>query len=312
MSNLGVTLLMPVRNGANFIERSVGFLMQNARPTDEILIVDDGSEDETPTILKRLSQKHPILHVVKGHGNGLAHALNLGVSEAEHPWIARFDVDDRYPGNRLEIQRGYISGHVVSVFSDYNTWNTNNRFLGQICSPIFPTPTKLSLILNQRTAHPSVLFSKSAVIEVGKYREDYFPAEDLDLWYRLGEIGDLISAPVPLLDYTIHQHSTSATKRQDMIKQLNRITNEMRFTKNFEFKVHRFADEELWTYRNMDNPDARILLFLREYFIYAKLYENRSASVNRMAKLIKQHVTFTRGLSAISELAYYKLIRSLS
>jgi glycosyltransferase involved in cell wall biosynthesis len=151
------------------------------------------------------------INILHTHGLGLVTALNLGIKIATHQWIARFDVDDRYSENRLKYQRKLINENVVAIFSDYSITDLDNRNFGIIPSGVNSHAIKLSLISSQRTAHSSVLFRKSAAIEVGGYLESEFPAEDLGLWLRLARCGDFLSVPETLMHYRLSKGSISSS-----------------------------------------------------------------------------------------------------
>jgi hypothetical protein len=105
-----------------------------------------------------------------------------------------------------------IDEKVVCVFSDYRIRGTEGQDLGLIPSPVDPLPTLMSLVTNLRTPHPVVIMRKDAVLRIGGYRESDFPAEDLSLWLRLSEVGDLVSVPEELFTYFLHKNSITATR----------------------------------------------------------------------------------------------------
>lgn len=225
--NLPISLLLPIRNGERFLSSARAQLQSNADSNDEILIVDDGSTDNSARLIREWAQQDHRVRLLKGQGEGLVSALNLGMAEASNEWIARFDVDDCYATNRLDTQRRTIREGMVACFSDYEFIGDNSRHFGTIPSAVFPSAVSVSLCKSQRTAHPSVLFSKNAVCAVGGYRQQDFPAEDLSLWLRLSRVGDLISIPDVLLFYRLGQGSISMTRRIEIQKETKRLIEEI-------------------------------------------------------------------------------------
>jgi glycosyltransferase involved in cell wall biosynthesis len=187
-------------------------------PSDEALVIDDDSTDETPLLLKKWADSNPQVRVMRNRGSGLVDALNMGLNEARFNWVARVDVDDQYNQGRLLVQRGLIRNDVVAIFSDYKLFFEGVNPLGTIHSAVFAPAVSISLISSQRTAHPSVLFSKRAAMSVGGYRKQDFPAEDLSLWLRISRLGKLISSPEVLLHYRVGGNSISGTRRDEMRK----------------------------------------------------------------------------------------------
>ena len=212
-----VTALMPVKNGAVFLKKSIPQLQLSCKTTDEILIIDDFSEDNSAEIVKDAARTDQRIRLLINSNPGIVGALNLGLSEASNEWIARFDVDDRYEISRLDEQRVSISANVIGIFSDYDFFGEDFQYLGTIPSAIDSDAVAVSLISSQRTAHPSILFNKGSVLDVGGYKQEDFPAEDLSLWLRMSRVGNLVSIPKVLLHYRLSAGSVTGTKRQASI-----------------------------------------------------------------------------------------------
>lgn len=213
-----ITLLLPVKNGETYLPRSIADLGMNAQPGDEILVVDDGSVDATPQLLNKWRLSDTKVRIIRGPGDGLVKALNLGIREASNNWIARFDVDDHYSRERLSTQRLQISPQTAAIFSDYRIFSAGRSNLGTIPSAVLPSAVSVSLVNSQRTPHPSVLYNRDILLSVGGYRAEDFPAEDLSLWLRLSRVGDLISVPMVLLDYRISSASISGQNQLYMLE----------------------------------------------------------------------------------------------
>ena len=207
-----ITAIVPVRNGAKFLSDFLPSIVKACSDDDEIIFIEDHSTDESLQILNEFSSKHRNTRVVISEKSGLVHALNKGINEASHSWLARFDCDDSYAVTRLDQQVAMIKPSVVCIFSDYRISAPGGQNLGLIPSPVDPIATKISLISNVRTPHPVALINKEAAIKVGGYIESDFPAEDLSLWLRLSAEGELVSVPEELLTYFLHTNSVTGTK----------------------------------------------------------------------------------------------------
>lgn len=212
-----VTVLLPVRNGERTLRAAIQDLLIGMRDSDELLVVDDGSEDGTPAILAQAEDSDDRLRVIRTSGTGLVGALNLGMRESSHRLIARADADDRYPVERLERQRTQLSPGVVLVTGDYRI-RAGGKTLGEIPCAITPPFVAASMIHPQRIPHPGVLFDRDAVIDAGGYRPEDFPAEDLALWLRLSACGEFVGTPSVTVDWTMSlssvSHRNQAIQRQ--------------------------------------------------------------------------------------------------
>jgi glycosyltransferase involved in cell wall biosynthesis len=217
---------MPVKNGIQFLPRAKVMISENCGELDEIIVINDHSSDGTGNFLQSWAAEDHRVRAIDNSGSGLVDALNLGLLSAQHNWVARFDVDDIYVPSRISRQISAITSESVAIFSDYSLSTSIGKNLGTIPSGVDSDVVAISLYKSQRTPHPSVLFSKSHVIEVGGYRASDFPAEDLSLWLRLARVGELISIPEAFLNYQINPNSVTSlnqgkmvSKRLDLLKE---------------------------------------------------------------------------------------------
>lgn len=212
-----LSVLMPVRNGARTIGAAMGDLLPSLGAADEFLIVDDGSEDDTENIVALAAAVDPRIRMIRTLGVGLVGALNLGLREASHKWLARADADDRYPVNRLPCQRAAVGPDVVLVTGDYRA-TFGSRDLGEIPCALTSPFVVASLIHPQRVPHPGVLVNREAIQAAGGYQQEDFPAEDLALWLRLAREGTFVGTPIRVVDWSMSSasvtHSRQLSQRQ--------------------------------------------------------------------------------------------------
>jgi glycosyltransferase involved in cell wall biosynthesis len=213
-----ITALMPVRNGMKFLGRSRVTLDASLAPGDELIIINDNSIDGTSKFLEKWQDENSQVRVIENKGSGLISSLQLGVAESQNNWIARYDVDDEYPTNRLKIQRNAISEGVGAIFSDYKFISDSDLNLGVLPSPIENHATSISLVNGNRTPHPSVLFCKDAYSESRGYRDFDYLVEDLSLWLRMSRVSKIISVPEVLLNYRLHSNSVTLSNQSEMRK----------------------------------------------------------------------------------------------
>lgn len=304
-----LTVLMPVRNGELFIENSLKMITENIRSDDEIIVVDDASSDGTQVLLKSLCREIPQLRVIKNKGKGIVDSLNLGISEAENDLIARFDVDDKYPPQRLEVQRDRFSKSTVALFSDYAFRKNGAEFLGYVPSPIFPLPTGISLVNSQRTAHPSVLLNKGAVLEVGAYRTNDFPAEDLSLWLRLLRVGNLESIPSNLLQYNLSLNSTSGVHYKVAKQETLKLIKSLGIPRSLISEALETLDNCLANYRQETYSQERTLLHVRDLQKAIAIFGCTDSQKRKFKSLFVQEILKKSSLSAGISLAYWKTRR---
>lgn len=122
-----VTVIIPTYNYGAFIEESISSVFNQTRLPDEIIVVNDGSTDNTSEVLKKYSDKQ--ISVITTTNQGVSAARNTGLDNASGDVIAFLDADDRWLPDMLDRQMRLIEAdpEIVCVFSNFirfNSWNT--------------------------------------------------------------------------------------------------------------------------------------------------------------------------------------------
>ena len=201
-----VTVLLPVRNGAETLAAAAGSILQQSFEAFELLIVDDGSRDRTAAVAAGLARADPRVRLIRQDALGLVAALNRGVSEARAGLIARMDADDVADPERLTLQVAAMARRPLVALL-----GTGWRVVGgdgAVRRVALPPQTDAGLRAAMRTAnalaHPTVMLRREAVRRVGGYRPAFERAEDYDLWLRLMDRYEAACLSEVLLDYREH------------------------------------------------------------------------------------------------------------
>jgi glycosyltransferase involved in cell wall biosynthesis len=293
-----VTALMPVKNGALFLKKSLPQLQLSCKATDEILIIDDFSDDNTAEIVKDAARTDQRIRLLSNPNPGIVGALNLGLSEASNQWIARFDVDDDYEVCRLDEQRVWISSNVIGIFSDYDFFSDASSYLGTIPSAIDSDAVAVSLISSQRTAHPSILFNRSSVLEVGGYLQKDFPAEDLSLWLRMSRAGKLISIPKVLLHYRLS--AGSVTKRQASILKKSSLIQSIGINPLNVEKASSKLEQIFEVYKPESFSNEREILLIRDLIMILRTHKLSAKSSKKLKSQLIAYIA--RNLASSSKM----------
>jgi glycosyltransferase involved in cell wall biosynthesis len=174
----------------------------------EFIVVNDGSDDRSLEIMLQYAASDPRIVVLdKGH-TGLTDSLNCGIRKARARWIARIDADDLCEPGRLKKQMSYLSRNPRTVLLGTGCIETDATG-APVMSHRYPgTHRRLVRRLERRRAffpHSSAVFETSLAGRLGGYRAEYVLCEDLDLWLRLSEQGDLACLPDRLVRLRRHQ-----------------------------------------------------------------------------------------------------------
>jgi glycosyltransferase involved in cell wall biosynthesis len=204
-----ISIVMPVWNGEKFLAAAVDSLLAQTFTDFELLVIDDGSTDRTPEILRAYAD--PRLRVLRLDHAGIVLALNHGLAHARADWVARMDVDDLSEPRRLERQWQAVNRHPGAVLchSDVTLFGEASIMPGEARLPRSRSFMALRLCHQCPVTHSSVLFKKAAVLAVGGYVPEERHAEDYSLWGRLLEQGEFIALPEKLVWFRLHVQSVS-------------------------------------------------------------------------------------------------------
>jgi glycosyltransferase involved in cell wall biosynthesis len=181
-----ITVLMPAYNAAEFIAQAVDSVLQQSFTGFELLVVDDGSSDNTISIVQSFSDKR--IRLLQLPHKGIAAALNRGLEAALGKYIARFDADDICYPRRLQVQVDFLSANpdfiVCGCAADYITAEGDFVFTYQ--PPGFSYTDLLVSYKNKCPfIHSGVMYVKDAIVQAGGYNEYAHTFEDHLLWSQL-------------------------------------------------------------------------------------------------------------------------------
>ena len=207
-----ITILMPVRNGARWLTEAVESVLQQSYADFELLMIDDGSSDDTPRMAAGFEQGDSRVRVLRQNQLGLVAALNRGLSEARGSLIARLDADDVALPRRLERQVALFESRprLTLLGSWAEKIDEAGEPLGTLRPESDPQKLKAELLKKNPVIHSSVMFLADAARQCGGYRKVFEAAEDFDLWLQMSERGDIAIASEVLIKYRVHRQSVSA------------------------------------------------------------------------------------------------------
>ncbi len=220
MSSPTISVLLPVRNGGDWLATAVSSILQQTLPDLELLVIDDHSTDQA---LPALPRDDPRLRLLSNPSHGIVAALNYGLARAQGRFIARMDADDISYPERLERQLAFLHAHPEIAIC-----GTQVRFIDADGTPngvqdgfrlyadwlnSLTTPDSIAheIYVESPIPHPSVLLRRQVLDQLGGYRERLW-AEDYDLWLRAHQAGFRFGKPKGiLLDWRDHHQRLSRT-----------------------------------------------------------------------------------------------------
>lgn len=212
MPTLAITVLMSCYNAARWLEEAINSVLNQSFKEFEFIIIDDGSNDDTLKIIQQFAARDHRIVVIAKPNTGLADSLNIGLAKARGEWIARLDADDICTPDRLKQQYAYARtgqgivfvGSGLTIIDEYGDalkthhYPLQHAFLLKRLRTLQPFP-----------AHSSAFYLTSAARKINGYRPRITRAEDLDLWLRLSEMGELACINAPLISLRKHADQIS-------------------------------------------------------------------------------------------------------
>jgi glycosyltransferase involved in cell wall biosynthesis len=224
MEDLSIVAIIPLYNGAPWIEGAIRSVFAQTVQPDEFIVVDDGSTDNGPAIVEKLALERPITLLRKPNG-GQSAARNFGVARSRSALIALLDQDDCWYPNHLEALRRVFKRHkglpLGWVYSDFDDIDIDGRMVARnfVTTPRLEHPKRhLGTLLGQGLIiQPSAtLISRVAFEEVGGFDERMCGYEDDDLFLRIFRASyDNAYVSFPTSQWRIHSASCGASNRND-------------------------------------------------------------------------------------------------
>ena len=205
-----ISVLMPVLNGEQFIRQALDSVL--AQPlAAEILVIDNGSSDDTLEILSDYVKRDSRVKLLHCTEKGVSKALNTGLDHANGTLIARLDSDDKMSPQRLKRQLQIIENHpdVVLVSSQIAYIDSEGTEIGKSKYPVGRLTLLRHFLLRNPVAHPSVMFRKEIAARAGNYSPEFEGSEDLDLWIRMLNYGSIFSSEELLTSYRVHENQVT-------------------------------------------------------------------------------------------------------
>ena len=186
-----VSVLLPCYNAEATLEQALDSLQNQTYPNFEIIAVDDGSTDNTLTILEKRAQEDPRILVSSEPHRGVVEAANHGLNLCQAEIILRMDADDCCHPERIEKQRDFLINHpqisvvscLVEGFPEQAVGEGFQLYYEWLNSLISHEDITREIFVESPIANPSAAFRKELVRKYGGYQDHGWP-EDYDLWLR--------------------------------------------------------------------------------------------------------------------------------
>lgn len=209
-----ITVLMPAYNASRYIREAIDSVLSQTFTAFELLIINDGSTDETESVIARFTDDR--IKLINQPHQGVAAALNLGLLNAAAPLIARFDADDICYPQRLQIQYEFfqVNPEYVLIGTDVDYADHTGEFLYKY-NNIGHTHQEISDRITSFCPfiHSSVMYKKNIALEAGGYDALAHTFEDYRLWIKFITKGKVCNLTVPLITVRLNPESVTVDEK---------------------------------------------------------------------------------------------------
>ncbi|WP_170982783.1 glycosyltransferase family 2 protein [Dyadobacter frigoris] len=222
------TVLIPSYNGAKYIQSALQSVLSQKYTDYEILIIDDGSTDNTEELVKTLDNKR--IRYYKNESNmGIVASLNRGLDLAKGKYIARMDADDLMLGDRLQSQVDFLekNKNYGMVGCWYHTIDENGWIIHTRKTLTDHDTLRMSLIFRNQFAHSSVTM-RTEIARKLRYDPEFQYCEDHDLWIRFSEVCKVTNLSILGLSYRWYSDNSCNRHQRDLkIRVLSLLSREL-------------------------------------------------------------------------------------
>lgn len=245
-----VSIVLPTYNGVKRLERAVESAIRQTYPNTEIIIINDGSTDETAGLISRLIEKNPrIVALTHAKNLGIVQALNDGIARARGKYIARLDDDDTWRddekiGKQVRFleqcpEYGLVGGGTIVT-------DSSGKEIKRYMLPEKDEDIRKVLLIKNQFVHPSVMFRKDIFEKAGGYREEFRYVEDWDLWLGIGRIAKFYNFPEFFVTYTDQEYDNPSHYRNLKIRRNIKMNTALR--KKYAHAYPGYARAIMWSW----------------------------------------------------------------
>ncbi len=217
-----ISVLMTVYNSEKFLESAISSVLQQTFTDFELVILDDCSADSSWSIVERFAAQDTRIVAIKNEKNlGGCENLNKGLRLLRGKYMARHDNDDVSLPDRLQKQFDFLEAHpeVGIVGGSIEIVDVDGKKIGKRTYNLSDSDIRRKIFRYSPFAHPLVMMRKSILDQVGCfYNASFAPADDYELWFRMGKITKFANLPDVLLKYRVVPGSItlSSTKKMEL------------------------------------------------------------------------------------------------
>ncbi len=281
---VNVSIIAANYNNGKYLNDFISSVIGSTVSPKELIVIDDGSTDDSLNILYRYSHLDYLKVIVFDKNRGFCEALNAGIKIATGEYILRVDPDDILIEDRIEKQVDYLNKNKdVSVVGSNVTYfhSTTKAELCRSNFPIDPTDIQSAYLKGEHgVQHPSTMI-RTSVMKQYRYDQENVKAEDYEIFARMIKDGHrFANISEPLLRMRVHNQSVSSNIKYKTIALTYKLRDEIFNTSTFTLRV-RFYYWYILNYKRYLITQTRIL---KPLFLGLAVLSHPTKALNRIIK----------------------------
>lgn len=216
-----VTVYIASFNYGKYIREAIESVLRQSYDSWELIVIDDGSSDETPSVLRQYQEMSRVRIFTNDRNEGLTRTSNKAISLAQGEYVVRLDADDYFDENALLVMTHVLDTRpeIALVYPDYYVVSED----GEIIRLERRSKVDLEVELLDLPAHSACsMLRKSHFLELGGYNETIRWQDGYDLWIRLIQKYPVYNVNLPLFYYRRH-HGSLTTYTDRILKTRHQI-----------------------------------------------------------------------------------------
>jgi glycosyltransferase involved in cell wall biosynthesis len=223
---LTVSAVIPTYNSAKTLSRAIDSVLRQTVPV-QVIVVDDGSTDETPALLERYGSR---ITAIRQNNAGTGAARSAGTRAAQTDLIAYLDADDAWHSDKLEKQLDVFRDPEVGLCAAASQWIDPTGAILRVWNPSISGSITRQLLARNYVITSSAVVRRAHLERLSAlFKPELFPVEDWEFWIRLSTVCKINVLPEVLVDYHVLPTSGTRTRSVADFKQLYaRVIDEFR------------------------------------------------------------------------------------
>lgn len=221
MKDARISIIMPCYNCAKHVESSIASVLAQDFKSWKLIIVDDGSTDESAEIISAINDSR--IQLLRQANAGVSAARNRALTVAKGELIAFLDADDTWKPHFLTRMVAALDARPDAILA-YCGWQNVGLPGGRgepFIPPDYEIPSKLEMLLiNCRWPIHAALTRRTAVIDAGGFDHRYVNAEDFALWVKIATLSPIVRVPEVMAYYHFHGTTQASANHTQAALQL--------------------------------------------------------------------------------------------